>query len=124
MSQHPPRHRVVAHQTSAASIDHELLQEKASALGRQGRRLEATLQSLANFDSAAPCHSPIRAGHSAREALVAAAAAALWNLVVQREACGFSNGQAVLDDYKVPADVHRRAGIGPLTRPRMRRSRG
>jgi hypothetical protein len=114
----------VPDRTSIASIDHELLQEKASALGRQGRRLEAALQALADFEAAVACDSPAHAEYHAREVLVVAAAGALWNLVVQREACGFSNGQAVLEDYKVPAVVQRRSGIVALTRPRMRPSRG
>jgi hypothetical protein len=110
--------------TSIAAIDHDLLQEKASALGRMGRRLEATLTALADFDAASPPPPPAVAEPYAREVLVAAAAEALWALVVQREACGFFNGRAVLDDYRVPADVHRRSGIGPPTRPRLRRPRG
>jgi hypothetical protein len=125
MSQHPPLRLVVApHGFPAVSIDDELMQEKATALGRMGRRLEASLQALADFDGASSDDIPDEAEQRTREALVAAAALALWMLIVQREACGFSNATAVLDDYKVPADVHRRCGFAPLTGPRRRHARG
>jgi hypothetical protein len=121
MSQHPPLRFVVAPRGfPAVSIDDELTQEKASALGRIGRKLEAALQALADFDGSGSDDIPDEAEQLAREALVAAAALALWTLIVQREACGFSSARAVLDDYKVPPDVHRRCGVAPLIGPRTR----
>jgi len=117
MSQHPPlRFVAVSRRTLFASIDDELLQEKASALGRIGRRLEADLRALADFDAVAGDATALDQ-NGAREALVAAAAGALWNLIVQREACGFSNSQTVLEDYDVPAVVRRRCGVVPLAVP-------
>lgn len=88
-----------------ASLDYEIAQEKAAALGRVGRRLEAALAALAAFDSASPPGPP-----SARDALVAEAAEALWLVAVQREALGLSSVAALLRDYAVPPEVAARMG--------------
>ncbi len=98
------------HKSPAAALDYEIAQETASALGRQGRALEAALQALAEFDAAASAASADRA---ARPALVAAAALALWEFVVQREACGLRDTGMVMRMYKVPAEVRDRMGVVP-----------
>jgi hypothetical protein len=86
------------------ALGHELMQEKASTLGRLTREFEKALADLAAFDSAAgPEHR--------RAELLDAAADALWWFVVQREACGMRNTDAVLHDYKVPAAVRLRMGV-------------
>jgi uncharacterized protein DUF6665 len=94
----------------AGVLDYEIAQEAASALGRQGRALEAALAALAAFD-AAPTEPATRA------ALVAAAARALWELIVQREACGLRDGGMVVRMYRVPAEVQDRMGAFPPRRP-------
>lgn len=89
------------------ALDYEIAQEQASALGRLGRRLEAALAALSDYDH----------GQSAltatRVELVAAAGEALWCFVVQREACGLRDPRTVLRDYRVPAEVQNRMGIVP-----------
>jgi hypothetical protein len=78
--------------------------EKAAALGRTATRFE---RALAAYDQA--CDAD--AGDSRHEELRDAAARALWEFVVQREACGLRNTEAVLREYAVPAAVRRRLGI-------------
>lgn len=95
----------------AALLDLELAHERACSLGRLGRALEAALRELADFDDRHPRFTPIpQADRQARSALVSKAAHALWNLTVQREACGLSHTQTMMDDYHVPADVQRMMG--------------
>lgn len=106
----------------AALLDHELLQEKASALGRFGRGLEAALQALVAFDTAHPYSSVSMSANArrSRDALVAEAARMLWYLVVQREACGLFDSQAVMKAYKVPGDVQNAMGADPHANGRPR----
>jgi hypothetical protein len=103
-------------------LEDEFAQEKASALGRLGRALEAALAALARFD-AQRCGQALDAERrEARAALTAEASIALWHLVVQRETCGLRDLRAVLRDYQVPAEVVARMGIFtvPAKRPRRR----
>ncbi len=104
-------------QSPAALLEDEFAQEKASALGRLGRALEAALQSLAEFDAA----SPHAADRQARAALVARAGRALWEFAVQREACGLRDFRQVLRDYRVPPEVA--AGMGVMPERIVRRRR-
>lgn len=98
--------------TPAGALDYEIAQETASALGRQGRALEAALRALTEFDGGANASAdPAR-----RAALVATAAQALWELVVQREACGLRDGGMVMRMYRVPAEVRDRMGAFPPPR--------
>jgi hypothetical protein len=99
----------------AGVLDYEIAQETASALGRQGRALETALAALAAFDAAAD--PPVSPDRRARADLVATAAQALWELVVQREACGLRDAAAVLRMYRVPAEVRDRMGAFPAHRP-------
>jgi hypothetical protein len=99
----------------AGVLDYELAQETASALGRQGRALEAALKALAEFDLVHPADA--RADREARTALVATAAQALWQFVVQREACGLRDSGTVMRMYGVPAEVRDRMGAFPSGRP-------
>jgi len=86
-----------------ATLEYEIAQEKASALGRLGRRLEAALAALAACPPTAT---------SNRKILVEQAGYALWLFAVQREACGLSAGAQVMQDYAVPSEVIAR--MGPL----------
>jgi hypothetical protein len=94
----------------AGVLDYEIAQETASALGRMGRALEAALKTLADFDAAAS--EPESRKRAARALLVASAADALWQFIVQREACGLRDTAAVVRMYRVPREVHDR--MGPL----------
>jgi hypothetical protein len=80
----------------------EFRQEKASALGRLGRALEASLAALARFEASHP-QAASTAGRQLRAKLVAEASVALWHFVVQREACGLRDLRYVLRDYRDPA---------------------
>jgi len=94
-----------------ATLEYEIAQEKASALGRLGRRLEAALTALA------ACPRTAHSDRKIRDALVDQAGYALWLLVVQREACGLNKIAHVLQEYEVPNEVYAR--MGPLAGPSL-----
>jgi hypothetical protein len=48
---------------------------------------------------------------------MASAARALWQFVVQREACGLRDSGAMMRMYGVPAEVRDRMGAFPPSRP-------
>ena len=101
-------------------LEDEFAQQKASALGRLGRALEAALAALdAGERHAAPA---VERGEQ-RAALVAEASVALWHFVVQREACGLRDLRYVLRDYRVPAEVAARMGAISIEPSRPRRPR-
>ena len=110
MSAGGSRGKAAPEEQAIAGLEHEFAQAKATALGRAGRRLAATLAELRAFD----------AGHRAADAeqrgpLVAAAADALWMLVVQQEAIGLHSLDLVRSVYAVPDDVV--ALMGPKLEP-------
>jgi Family of unknown function (DUF6665) len=109
-----------------AALDYEIAREKASALGRLGRRLEAALAALAAFDAQADeegAASPaIR--RERRDALVAVAGEVLWSFIVQREACGLRDSARAMRDYGVPAEVRLRMGIFPAAKQHSAGRRG
>jgi Family of unknown function (DUF6665) len=125
---HDKSKRAHSNQTaSLAALDCEIAQERASALGRLGRALEAALAALSNHDSGHAAASSSAAiamrdkpteartteesGHRAlRARLVQQASEALWRFCVQREACGLRDPRPVLRDYRVPAEVYARMG--------------
>jgi hypothetical protein len=92
-----------------ATIEFEIAQERASALGRLGRRLEAALTALA------ACPRTANSDRKIRDGLVEQAGYALWLFVVQREACGLNKIDQVIRDYGVPNEVYAR--MGPLATP-------
>src|ERR1700760_1659651 len=92
-----------------ATLEYEIAQEKASALGRLGRRLEAALTALA------ACPRTAGPNRKIRDHLVEQAGYALWLLAVQREACGLNNLVHLLQVYHVPNEVVAR--MGPLAMP-------
>jgi hypothetical protein len=109
----------------AAALDYEIAREKASALGRLGRRLEAALAALAAFDAQAD-EQVIGSSErrDQRAALVAAAGEVLWSFIVQREACGLRDSVRAMRDYGVPAEVRLRMGIFPATKQRSDNRQG
>jgi Family of unknown function (DUF6665) len=94
-----------------AALDYEIAQEKASALGRLGRALEASLAALRDFD--AQPREPSADTRQARRALVTQAGHALWLFVVQRESLGLRDTRQLMRDYRVPADVQHGMGAFP-----------
>jgi hypothetical protein len=96
------------------TLEYELAQEKAAALGRLGRALEAALAALRDFD--AQSNEPTAEWRNARRSLVAEAGYALWQFVVQREALGLRDARQVMRDYRVPAEVQHRMGMLPAKR--------
>jgi hypothetical protein len=68
----------------AAALDYEIAREKASALGRLGRRLEAALAALAAFDAESKneAFAPAAKRSEERKELVAAAGEVLWSFIV------------------------------------------
>jgi uncharacterized protein DUF6665 len=94
------------------TLQYEIAQEKASALGRLGRRLEAALTALA------ACPQTATSDRKTRDHLVAEAGYALWLFVVQREACGLNSSAQLMQDYGVPNEVQAR--MGPLAMPGIR----
>ncbi len=92
----------------AAALDYEAAQEQASALGRLGRALEATLTALSDHERERTRDSETIAATRAR--LVRDASEALWLYIVQREACGLRDPKPVIRDYRVPAEVFNRMG--------------
>ena len=96
--------------TAFDALQHEVLQEKASTLGRLTQAFESALAELRRFEAETGA-SRSEDQDSRREALLDAAADALWIFVVQREACGLRNTEAVLRDYGVPTAVRLRMGV-------------
>ena len=82
----------------------EIAQEKAASLGRAGRRLEDALARLRHCDAE-------NGGAAGREALVEAAAEALYFYVVQREACGLHDSLEIFRELRVPSEIQLRMGV-------------
>ena len=110
----------------AAALDYEIAREKASALGRLGRRLEAALAALAAFDAQVgdEASPPPPERRESRDALVAVAGEALWEFIVQREACGLRDSARTMRDYGVPSEVRLRMGIFPPAKRRPGKRQG
>jgi hypothetical protein len=99
-------------------LEHEFAQERAATLGRLGRKLEAALSALFQLDAENP-GGALHAEQRRKRALLAAeASTALWNFVVQREACGLRDMRCVLRDYRVPPEIA--AAMGALPQSEMR----
>ena len=113
MTARPPHlpSRIANIWTVNPTLEYELAQEKASALGRLGRGLEAALEALRAFDAAIT--EPNIETRRERRALVAQAGHALWLFVVQREAIGLRDSRQIMRDYRVPAEVQGCMGLLP-----------
>ena len=118
-------------------LQHEMMQEKAATLARMTTALEHALAALAAFDapraasgadskpdagrkSGAASHSSADrtpaapSGEDARrEALIEAAARALWQLSVQRDALGLPGSGTLARDDAVPPAILARMGAAP-----------
>jgi len=91
------------------TLEVEMMQERAAALGRVTRSFEQALAAFRDFD-AAPDGQDDRQRHIRREHLLDAAAQALFAFVVQRESCGLKNTESVLRELRVPNAVRLRMG--------------
>src|SRR5579864_6740106 len=87
-----------------ATLEYEIAEERASALGRLGRRLEAALAA-----------HPATSERAIRDNLVEEAGYALWLFIVQREACGLNDSSHVMQTYRVPSEVYARMGPSATT---------
>lgn len=81
-------------------LGHEILAEKAAALGRAGQKAEASLARLRDHQG----------GAEERAGLLKAAAAAVQAYFIQRELCGFRRHDAVIREYDIPKAVLVRLG--------------
>jgi uncharacterized protein DUF6665 len=101
------------HRAPVGILDYEIAEEKAAALGRMGRALEAALARLREFDAAHPRLDAPASMQQARRTLLMEAGHALWMFVVQREACGLRNSRTLMRDYDVPGEVQQCMGAIP-----------
>jgi hypothetical protein len=85
-------------ETGDAVLHHELLEEQAASLGRQGARLERALAALRAHQG------------EGRGTVLAAAADAAWCFFVQREVMGLRDRAAVIAQYEIPREVLVRIG--------------
>jgi len=82
------------------ALGHEVLAEKAAALGRAGERAEKALLQLKNH-----------AGDEAdRAKLLKETAGLVYAWFIQRELCGFRRHDAVIRDLQIPREVLVRLG--------------
>jgi hypothetical protein len=85
-------------ETGEAVLRYELLQEQAYSLGKAGRKVEAALAALREHEGAG------------RDAVLKAAADAVWGFLVQREIMGLRDRAAIIAHYAIPRDVLVRIG--------------
>ncbi|NLS03756.1 hypothetical protein HGP14_10350 [Rhizobium sp. P32RR-XVIII] len=108
MSVRPPRglNPSSTTETGLGILEYELMSERASALGRQGLKVEEALAALRNGEAKG------KVGVE-QETLVDAAAEAVWALFVHREICGLRNNRDVIQRYGIPGEVLARLGAKP-----------
>ncbi|CCV15856.1 DUF6665 family protein [Mesorhizobium sp. STM 4661] len=101
MSLRPPSHLAGTSFAEAAfdALGHEILAEKAAALGRAGQRVEETLARLRE-----------NGGDEHRPRLLKEAAEAVHGYFIQRELCGLLRHDAVIREYDIPRAVLVRLG--------------
>ncbi|MER9135761.1 hypothetical protein NKI20_05560 [Mesorhizobium sp. M0830] len=101
MSLRPPSHLAGASAAEVAfdALGHEILAEKAAALGRAGQRVEETLARLRD-----------NADEQLRPRLLKDAAEAVQGYFIQRELCGLRRHDAVIREYNIPRAVLARLG--------------
>jgi hypothetical protein len=100
---------------AAQPIEQELLAEKAAALAQANERLAAALAALTAGEEALQAASEEeRPGLRARRReLRAIAAERLWFLLIQREAIGLYQHEAMLREHRIPSEVRLLAGPRP-----------
>jgi len=108
MTVRPPRNFNPSNltETGLGILEYEMMSERASTLGRNGRTVEEALSALARAESR-------DGGVTEIETLVDQAAAAVWALFIHREICGLRNGPDVIRRYAIPNAVFARLGASP-----------
>ncbi|MBO6718796.1 MAG: hypothetical protein JJ913_12635 [Rhizobiaceae bacterium] len=81
-------------------LDHEIMGEKAAALGRAGERVELCLRRLRDCEG----------GSTERSRLLREAAQAVYAYFIQRELCGLRRHREVIREYAIPDEVLVRLG--------------
>jgi len=81
-------------------LGHEIMAEKASALGRAGERAEQALAALRAASDEG----------TERQALLRAAADCVYAYLIQRELCGLRRHHEVIREYAIPKEVLVRLG--------------
>lgn len=87
-------------------LEYELAAERAAALGRHGKKLEASLARLRQWDE-----DPQKTDEAVRLDLVFEAADAVWSLFIQRELIGLRDNRDLVRRYEIPRDVMAKVGI-------------
>jgi len=90
------------------TLELEIFEEKAATLARLTRAFETAYAAWREAEEKAAAGDP--PPERERRRLFDAAAEALWLFVVQREASGLRNTEAVLRIYEVPAALRLRMG--------------
>ncbi|PBB38533.1 hypothetical protein CK218_00740 [Mesorhizobium sp. WSM3879] len=88
-----------AQESALDLLGHEILAEKAAALGRAGQRVEEALTKLRENGEGRD-----------RNRLLKQAAAAVHAYFIQRELCGLRKHDAVIREYDIPRAVLVRLG--------------
>ena len=88
-----------AQESALDLLGHEILAEKAAALGRAGQRVEETLKKLRENRE-----------QDQRARLLKEAAAAVHAYFIQRELCGLRRHEPVIREYDIPRAVLVRLG--------------
>lgn len=85
-------------------FEYELMAERADALGRHGLKVEKAIDALSVLqDPSFP--------REQREALLDAAADAVWSFFIQREICGLRSNRDAIERYRIPKEVVARLGV-------------
>jgi hypothetical protein len=92
--------RAGAQDSALDLLGHEILAEKAAALGRAGQRVEETLARLRENGG----------DEERRPRLLKDAAEAVHAYFIQRELCGLRKHDAVIREYNIPRAVLVRLG--------------
>ena len=100
MSLRPPSLGASAAEAAFDALGHEILAEKAAALGRAGQRVEETLTRLRQNND----------DKEQRPRLLKEAAAAVHAYFIQRELCGLRRHESVIREYDIPRAVLVRLG--------------
>ncbi|ESZ49409.1 DUF6665 family protein [Mesorhizobium sp. RSR565B] len=96
----PPSLGASAAEAAFDALGHEILAEKAAALGRAGQRVEETLAKLRQNND----------DEEQRPRLLKEAAAAVHAYFIQRELCGLRRHESVIREYDIPRAVLVRLG--------------
>lgn len=109
MSLKPPQVFGVSATGRPDPLAYELMAERADALGRTGRKVEAALAALKAAEEAGDAEG--------RERMLTEAAHVVWAFVIQREICGFRDQADMVRRYGIPPEVMVRLGTGGADHP-------